>query len=318
MMLTACRQSIEEDLHPVSRCASCPVSLTSAASFTCNGKLYVFGGRDASDHPTNRLYAYHPETDSWSDEGSTPLKARVRPRAVEIGGEVYIGLGFNGHVQVDTAYLKDWWHWTPASNTWSSLDTLPSDRTVGPVTDTDGKYIYAVFGGKKNFERWIFRYDISSDSWDKLADGLPRMASYPPRAHSAAGNFCQGRFFLGAGYTRDGSDDFWCEAELKGDSVIWHGRCGIPGKRHNAVSVSDGQYIYLIGGHYYGGTLTNGGLYDEVLRYDPQADRWTRIARLPDGGRENLCAWVHLGVLYVGLGNDENNKACSQLYQIQL
>jgi hypothetical protein len=154
-------------------------------------------------------------------------------------------LGFNGHVLEDSAYLADWWRWQPATNTWDTVASYPSERTVGPVIGTDGTYIYAADGGKQNFERWIFRYSIADDEWTQLADGLPRMASYPPRAHSACGAFCQGRFFLGAGYTRDGSSDFWAEPELRADSIVWQGRTGLNGKRHNATAAADKEYIYV-------------------------------------------------------------------------
>ena len=278
----------------------------------------MFGGRTANGTPTNHMYRYDPSSDTWSDLGATPLKARVRARAVCVGDEVYIGLGFNGHVLEDSAYLADWWRWKPATDTWDTVASYPSERTVGPVVGADGTYIYAADGGKQNFERWIFRYSIADDEWTQLADGLPRMALYPPRAHSACGAFCQGRFFIGAGYTRDGSSDFWTEAEIRTDSIVWHPCNGLNGKRHNATSAADKDYIYVSGGHFYGGTLTSGKLYDDILRYSPSDDRWVRIARLPDGERENMVSWVTGSSLFIGLGNDTRNKPCAQLYRIEL
>ena len=320
LILTGCSLAprMEEDLRPVEQCAPCPVAITSAACFVSDGKAYVFGGRTAQHSVTNTMYAYDPQADEWTQVGQAPLEVRVRPRAVEVDGEVYMGLGYHGYLLIDTTYLTDWWKWTPATNTWQQLAPFPSNRTVGPVVAANGRSIYVANGAQQNFERWIFRYDIETNKWIRVADGLSRMASYPPRAHSSAGAFCQGRFFLGSGYTWDGSDHFWVEAELQADSVVWHQRTPFQGKRHNAVAVSDGKYIYLVGGHYYGGTLTNGLLYDEVLRYDPSADKWQRIARLPDGERENMCAWILNGALYVGLGNDKRNQPCAQLYKIRL
>ncbi len=316
--LCACQSSIEEWHQPVTRCAGAPVALTSSACFVYNGQGYVFGGRTANGTLSNHLYSYNPSTDTWTDLGATPLKARVRARAICVGDEVYIGLGFNGHVLEDSAYLADWWRWQPATNTWDTVASYPSERTVGPVIGTDGTYIYAADGGKQNFERWIFRYSIADDEWTQLADGLPRMASYPPRAHSACGAFCQGRFFLGAGYTRDGSSDFWIEPELRADSIVWHGRTGLNGKRHNATAAADKDYIYVSGGHLYGGTVTNGKLYDDILRYNVAADQWVRIAHLPDGERENMVSWVIGSSLFVGLGNDSRNRPCAQLYRMDL
>ncbi|MBO4250886.1 MAG: hypothetical protein J5884_06470 [Paludibacteraceae bacterium] len=320
LILTGCSIAprMEEDLRPVERCAECPEAITSAASFVAESKVYVFGGRTTEQSWTNAFYSYDPQTDSWTQQAPAPIKTRVRPRAIEVDDEVYIGLGYHGYLLSDTAYLTDWWQWTPATNEWKQLSSFPSKRTVGPVIASNGRSIYVANGAQQNFERWIFRYDIDTDKWTKLADGLPRMASYPPRAHSSAGGFCQGQFFLGSGYTRDGSANYWVEAELREDSVVWHRRTPFQGKRHNAVSISDGKYIYLIGGRLYGGTVTNGTLYDDVLRYNPEKDCWLRIARLPDGERENLCAWIIDDVLYVGLGNDKRNEPCAQIYKIRL
>ena len=316
-LLWACRSEIEDLQIPVERCAEAPEALTSAACFSIHGKGYVFGGRDSNGAATNHLYEYDPATDSWTDLGATPLKARVRPRAVTVDEDVYVGLGFNGHFFIDSAYLADFWKWTPATNTWTPLEDYPSERTVGPVMSSDGEHIYAAMGGKQNFERWIFRYDIDANQWVKLKDGVARMASYPPRAHSACGAWCGGRFFMGAGYTRDGSSHFWVEAEIREDSIIWHRRATVSGKRNNSTAASDGQSIYLAGGTFYGGTLTNGHLYDDILRYDPQKDAWTRMGHLPDGERENMISWVIGDYLYIGLGNDKRNKPCKQLYRIR-
>lgn len=323
MVLTAvlfgsCQSDIEEILLPVERCSDAPVAITSSASFSINGKGYVFGGRTSTEKVTNHLYEYDPVTDSWTDLGATPLKKRVRPRAVAVNEDVYMGLGFNGLFFIDSAYLADFWKWTPAANTWTPLENYPSERTVGPVLSSDGENIYAAMGGLRNFERWIFRYNIDANQWVQLKDGVPRMASYPPRAHSACGAWCQDMLLLGAGYTRDGSSDFWVEAEIREDSIIWHRRATISGKRDNSTAVSDGKSVYLAGGTLYGGTLTNGRYYDDVLRYDPQKDTWTRIAHLPDGERENMISWVIGGYLYVGLGNDKRNTPCKQLYRIRL
>ncbi|MBO7456949.1 MAG: hypothetical protein J6T71_03895 [Paludibacteraceae bacterium] len=318
VLLCGCEPAIEESLRPVGRCADAPVAVTSAACFSVNGQGYIFGGREADGTLNNHLYRYDPAKDEWSDMGATPLKARVRPRAVAAGGDVYIGLGFNGKVLIDSAYLCDWWRWNPATNTWTELKPYPSDRTVGPVVSTDGQAIYVAFGGKQNFERWIFRYDIAHDEWIQLSDGLARMAAYPPRAHSVCGGMCGNRFYLGSGYTRDESSDFWVEAELREDSIIWHRLRPMQGKRHNSAASSDSEAVYVSGGHHGGGTLSRGRLYDDILRYDVSQDLWERIGRLPDGERENMISWIIDGRLYVGCGNDKRDQPCAQLYYIPL
>lgn len=319
ILVPSCTEHIEDELHIVEKCSDAPVELTSAGYFTFDGKGYVFGGRMKDGIYNKNIYCYDPQIDQWQDLGPTPFKERVRPRAIVIEEDVYLGLGFNGRLLIDSAYLRDWWKWNPATDTWTRLPDYPSDRTVGAIVAGNGKYIYAAYGGKQNFERWIFRYDTESEQWIKLNDGLSRMSSYPPRAHSATGCFCDGRFYFGSGYFSGdgGSLNFWAEAEYIGDSVVWHKRKKLPSKRHNAVSVSDNQYIYICGGHYYGGTVTNGILYNDILCYNPNDDSWRRIGYLPDE-IENAVCWYINGVLYLVFGNDKDNNPYKQMYCIRL
>lgn len=315
--LVACDTDVPSYSSVAERCADLPVALTASAHFVINNQAYVFGGRTASDTYSNRLYSYDPNTDQWKDLGETPLKARVRPRAITVGNAVYLGLGMNGHVLIDSAYLRDWWKYTPSTNKWKRLADYPTDRTVGPVIMADEQYIYLAYGGRQNFERWIFRYDIAADKWVKLADGIERMATYPPRAHSAAGTTCGERYFLGAGFFVK-SQDFWVEVTFDQDSIIWQKRSPLPNKRHNTIAISDNNNIYLAGGNHYGGTVTTGMLYDDILCYTPTHDKWDYLCHLPDGGRENMVAWIIHNTLYVGLGSDKYNRPCQQLYRIAL
>ena len=315
-MMVGCHHEIPNLSLPVERCADMPICLTAAACFSYDGKGYVFGGRKTNGAHNNVLYCYDPNSDQWSTI-STPLASRVRPRAVVVGKHVYLGLGMSGTLHIESSYLRDWWRWTPDSNQWVRLSDYTSSRTVGPVLTTDGEYIYSAYGGRWNFERHIFRYDIKSDTWIQLADGVERMASYPPRAHSVAGAMCNGRMFLGTGHFRT-SEDFWVEAEIEQDSIIWKPCEPCPTRRHNAVGISDNQYIYIGGGRQSGGTVTTGQMYDDVWCYSPAEDTWKKVCQLPDGARENMIAWIIDSVLYIGLGSDKNNIPCQQLYRIKL
>ena len=317
ILTTACETTIPMPKKKAELCSEMPLALTASAHFVMNGKAYVFGGRTVENTHNNHIYSYNPITNEWQDLGATPLQVRVRPRAVSVGNSVYIGLGSHGTLQFDSTYLQDWWRWTPATNEWKRLANYPSNRTVGPVIMTDEQYIYVAYGGKRNFERWIFRYDIAHDQWIEIKDGTERMALYPPRAHSVAGARCGERFFVGSGFFTS-SHNFWVEMEFSSDSVIWHSCAPVPTKRHNAVAISDDRYVYLVGGSYFGGTLTTGKIYDDILRYNPQEDNWESICRLPDGGRENMVGWIIDDTLYVGLGSDKYNCPCSQIYRVAL
>lgn len=316
-LFAACDNSVPSLQLQPERCADMPIPLTAAAHCVMDGKAYIFGGRTSNNQFNTHIYSYDPLLDQWTDLGESPLKPRVRPRAISVGNKMYVGLGANGKVLIDSTYLTDWWQWNPHTNQWKNMAQYPSDRTVGPVVVSDEQYIYMAYGGRRNFERWIFRYNTANDEWIQLADGTPRMANFPPRAHSAAGAICQGRYFLGSGFFVD-SQRFWVEAEIAQDSVIWHKRAPLPSPRHNALAISDDSFIYLAGGNHFGGTLTTGHIYDDILRYDTNNDTWSTLCQLPDGGRENMVGWIIQNTLYIGLGSDKYDNPCQQLYRIPL
>ena len=97
-----------------------------------------------------------------------------------------------------------------------------------------------------------------------------------------------------------------------------HRSAGFLKRTQRAQFLADGQYIYLCGGSFYGGTLTTGIYYDDILRYEAAKDEWVRLGHLPDDARENMISWVIDGTLYTGLGNDKRNTPCAQLYRVRL
>lgn len=285
-----------------------PVARTSAAAWGIEGKGYVFGGRDAQGELHNDLYIYTPADDRWQAAGETPLRARVSSCACVVGEKVYVGLGFNGKVYTESAYLRDWWEYTPTSNTWRRLSDYPNDHTVGAVAYADGGKIYCVHGFGSSFTAEVACYDIASDTWTIQ----PRL-HYPERASMAgAGGTTQGRHFFGTGYSTKSLNE-WFEVDLQGE---WTKRRNVPGKREMSVGVGTDQYLYLAGGQHFGGTLTDGVVYDDILRYHPDEDRWT-IAGRTDEKAYNRIGFCLEGKAYIGLGEDAEEHILSSLYRIE-
>jgi len=101
--------------------AAMPSPRACAASFVVNDQAYFFAGRDSAGRHLNDLWRYTPATDTWDNLGATPLIPRVNPTACVHNGKAYIGLGFNGKYSQDTTYLRDWWEYTPATDSWKRL-----------------------------------------------------------------------------------------------------------------------------------------------------------------------------------------------------
>jgi N-acetylneuraminic acid mutarotase len=83
-----------------------------------------------------------------------------------------------------------------------------------------------------------------------------------------------------------------------------------------AVCVSTDQYIYLIGGRHFGGSLTDGKLYNDILRYDIDTDQWTLAGTTAETG-ENRFAFTIEGVAFVGGGENDNTGILNTFYRIE-
>ena len=113
----------------VRACAPMPEERACATAFVAGGKAYVFAGRDSAGVLHSDLWAYTPTTDSWQNLGETPLSPRVNAAACVSGDRVYIGLGFRGRYGVDSCYLRDWWEYTPETDSWQALADYPNEYT---------------------------------------------------------------------------------------------------------------------------------------------------------------------------------------------
>lgn len=315
VVLTACHTDVP-DLHlTLSRCADMPVDRASSACFVMGDRAYVFAGRDTLKQRSNEIWCYCPATDSWALECKAPVEPRVKPIACVVGDEVYLGLGFNGRVNEDTCYLRDFWRYSPSDGQWKRLADYPSNQTDAAVGMTDGKHIFVCYGAYNNYERNVYVYDIAADQWQQMPDATPRKSQHPPRAFAPCGAQCGGRFFIGTGYNHY-SRNFWVELLPFADN-IWEERAALPGQgRNSAACTASDDYVYVAGGRHYGGTVTDGFLHEDILRYSPAEDRWTRCATLPCGPAENMVAFRIGKSIYVGLGNDRNGKPLHTLYRM--
>jgi len=315
-MMVACQAPIERLDKSFTECASCPESLASAICWTIDGKAYIAGGRDVRGEQRCDMWEYDPALDRWTHQGEMPIGKRVKGSACVVGDEVYIGLGFAGRVERDSSYLRDWWRYTPATGDWTRLADYPAANTDGAVCFTDGSNIYVCYGNTRYFERTVFVYSIADNRWTQMADNT-RSKAYPKRALGCVGARCQGRFFLGTGFNQNSLNQ-WVELTPSDDGDIWQKRQPLPGKgRNSATAIATDDYIYVAGGRYYGGTVTDGMVHDDVLRYSPERDEWVYYGTLPCGQTENMISFTLGGKIYIGLGNDRSNQPINKLYCVE-
>ena len=307
LFVAACTP-LEEYPAQIIRCADMPVARTSAMAFAVGNKGYVVCGRGEENAVCSDMYVYDARSDIWSDAIETPLQARVNGTACAVGDKAYIGLGFCGYAYGDDAYLNDWWEYTPATDTWRQLADFPSENTVGAVAYTDGTHIYCVHGFGWGFSADMLCYDIASDIWTTID-----RSRHPEYASMAgAGATCNGRHFFGTGYNTHSLSE-WYEVDFQAE---WTKRKSVPSKRENAVCAASSRYIYLANGQHFGGTLTDGKRFDDILRYDPQADMWTLAGHTSEAAINRIGFTIN-GIAYIGLGEDPLEQPLNTLYRIE-
>ncbi|MCQ2347227.1 MAG: hypothetical protein MJZ92_04785 [Paludibacteraceae bacterium] len=308
--LCACSSNAPEQPARIVSCTPMPEARTSAVAFAANGYGYVFGGRRSTTKAdnSNTLFRYSPVTDSWEMLPTPPLKARVNGTACTLGDKVYIGLGFTGNIYTEQSCLRDWWKYTPATNRWERLTDYPSKNTVGVISYTDGQYIYCLYGMGDGFSNEIWRYDPASKQWTQQ-QASDQMIS----VMAGVGASVQGQHYFGTGY-RIEDQKSWYRIDFAGK---WTRCTNVPGKgRAMAVAVAGKRHIYIAGGRHFGGDLTDGIVYDDILRYDPQTDTWTKAGTLPIG-TENMIGFSIDGKAYIGLGEAQDNTILNTLYRIE-
>lgn len=308
-LTTACGTTQPEMQIEIKECAKMPYPRATAVSFSIGSKAYVFGGRDSLGNYLNDIWQYNSTTDKWINLGPTPLASRVNAIACVQGDSVYIGLGFaHSAVYAPESYLHDWWCWTPSTNTWTQLARYPYTSTVKPITYALESRIYAIYGTADCFTRDITYYDIPTNSWHILKDNHRRARA----AFSGVGATCQGQTFYGLGYNTSNLTQ-WFTMNLEED--YWVKCKSIPGKGRTCSACCSGdKYIYVFGGRNFGGELSGGEVFADILRYDHQKDNWTYLGLMPCGEAENQISFRLGRNIYFGLGENKNGKIFNSLY----
>ena len=302
LFLISCRHEAQPEFV-FRQCASMPVGRTSATCFTYNGKVYVFGGRSAStNYHTGFLsdyWCYDPSTDIWSALPALPFKARTKAAAVVIGDELYCGLGFNGYINIDSCYLRDWWRCDMLTGSWQRLADFPTTDTNMPFVAAYEGRIFTLFGTHSGSSRLIYEYDIATDSWSRWEDDW-HIAELGGTTGVQVEEMC----YVGGGYFLGMLND--CYAVNLSERTLSKRRSMPDGGRLFASAASLDGHLYFFGGRHIGGTVTTEKIYNDILEYDVSSNRWRRVGQLPTDGREQMCAAAVKDVVFFGLGEDRD------------
>ena len=313
-LICGCSKELPQRDITITPCAAAPEGRAGAAYTALGNNIYILCGRSEEHDVTSTILRYDASQNVWSTI-ATPLTARVHPTAVTVNNSIYVGLGFAAKgIYSNDSYLRDFFRYEPATDTWTRLADYPSDKTVAAISFSDGQYIYVGFGFR-GFSHELFRYDPAADKWQQLSTNL-KASDFPPRAMSPIAGTVGGRHFVGTGF-RNHVSSFLAEYFPASDS--WEERTATPGKnRHNAACTTTDDRLFVFGGWHYGDSLTSGFHFEDILCYSPAEDEWSSYGTMPDGPSENRVAARIGNTVYFGLGEDESGNLLTNFYRFDV
>ncbi len=311
--LSSCTH-IEIDEQPLHACTPLPEGVAAATAFVVKGNAYVFGGRMQNGTIVNTLWQYNPTTDEWTSLGKAPLSPRVNAVAHVVNDTVYIGLGYarKGSAYNDTCFLQDFWQYIPHTQTWLQLADYPVHATDGCIAFHTDTALYIGCGFYANFSAKMYAYSFTNHTWTLL----PSISGQRPSPSMAVcgAQTADGRCFIGTGYNLFSNSNWYEFIPATGGFIA---KAELPTQgRDCATATATDDYIYVIGGQHFGGSMTTLHAFDDVLRYSPTNDSWTLCGTLPAGALKMISFTINQRV-YFGLGEDTNGKISNQLYYIE-
>jgi N-acetylneuraminic acid mutarotase len=180
----------------------------------------------------------------------------------------------------------------PATGAWEALAPLP--RPIGEAAGVAFRGRVHVLGGGT-------ADSISADVWCRADGGWERAGALPAPRRSAAAVVCGDEVVVVGGMTA-GPTDYAAATSLvwRGDGRSWSVAAPMPGPARIGFAAGWCSGRLVVAGGY---TAAGAGVanLDEILAYDPAADRWSVLGRLPVAVRGvGGLAWEGRGLLVFG------------------
>lgn len=281
---------------------------SSAVAFVIGDKAYIALGRSqkSTKQGLTDCWQYTPATDSWTQKADFPGLGRVNAIAETVNGKAYVGLGYNPQKSVysDGSILTDLWAYDPGTDSWEqkAFFPTPADGSLPPVNSCFSFVVDSFIYIGANFNAHSFldqfwRYNTLTDTWEQI--------NKLPMRNTASVSCTDGsRYFSGTGYGTL-NDNRWWEYFPSSDS--WKQRRDMPDNgRLNAVALSVDHRFFVATGLHFGGTMTGGHLFSDILEYDATKDVWYRRGSMSGGKRQNAICFVINGTGYIGFGENDS------------
>jgi MBG domain (YGX type)/Kelch motif len=142
-----------------------------AAAAGLNGLIYVIGGTDGVQNPSQKVDAYNPSTNTWTAVANLPTARFGMAAATGPDGRIYAIGGFIAEPGVVPNIISSEVDvYSPTTNSWTVIASLPVARgTLSAVTGPDG-HIYALGGGASTgYSNEMDEYTPATNTWATVA-----------------------------------------------------------------------------------------------------------------------------------------------------
>ena len=263
----------------------------SATAFVYQDKAYICLGRSGLKSGFLKdLWEYDSQTDQWTRKSNFPGEPRVKAIGAVIGNKAYVGLG--GGITYADPYT-DFYEYDLLNDKWKQIASFPGKASSDLFYAVIGNCIYTTLGYSNTYNSDTYKYDPQTNTWTKLKN-------CPVERSGTAGFAIGNDLYVGSGYAN--YKDFYCY-HTKNNS--WSRMADLPKGRVLSKGLSINGQGYIMLGRFWGGSLNNGKLLSDVVKYDPDTDEWTRCGDFPGGARQNMVVFAINGKGYVVGGEDD-------------
>ncbi|MGI5133845.1 carboxypeptidase regulatory-like domain-containing protein [Streptomyces sp. CA-106110] len=241
--------------------ADLPAAVYDNAVDTVQGTVYSALGAQQYDRELNSLYAYDPQTGTWSQRASAPQASEAPAHGV-IDGKIYYAGGSQSGRAIATTQVYD-----PATDTWAKAADEPTPSSGAASAVLDGR-LYVVGGG--NGTTHVQVYDPATNAWSTAA-------AYPQTITGGACGAIGGKLYCAGGFTNFGAvkDAF----VYSPSSNSWARIANLPiPLAQSSYTAANGQLLLS------GGSTPKGSINVSTphgYAYDPQKGTWSALPDTP-------------------------------------
>jgi len=267
-----------------------------AISFTIGNKGYLGLGRSFSfPYPKyTDFWAYDPGADTWTQKADFPGGARETPVGFAVGSKGYVGIGLISSPTGPSTYLKDFWEFDPAANTWIKKADFGGAGRQSAAAFNIGDKGYISCGRDQNdvLLNDLWEYDPPSDQWIQKAS-VGNIGRIGAVAFSIAGKGYLGMGSFVTGNVANPLKDFW---EYNQATNTWFQKADFRGgnsySTNASFSIKDKGYVSNLESYFK----------NDLWQYDPAFDAWVLKKSFPGSSREAFAGFSVGGKGYLGTG----------------